>query len=127
MLTEGSASIVSKVERNQLNNHHIEVLVFHDGRAVVLSSSAIGIYRDRTSVLDPLGNGLINLVEIPQAYCFQEAEAPWVQEHRAGFVRLHNGMSLLILPNDIRLYRNNNDALHNTNPIITIGFEAESG
>ncbi len=126
MLTEGSASIVSKIERTQFNDRHIEILVFHDGRAVALSSSAIGIYRDRTSVLDPLGNGLVNLVEIPQAYCFQESAAPWIQEHRAGFVKLHKGMSLLILPNDIRLYRNNDDALHNTNPIITIGFETES-
>ncbi len=126
MLQEGSASIVKDVETTRLNNRHIEIMTFHDGRAIALSSNAVGIYRDRATVLDPLGNGLINLVDIPKQYCFHENDAPWVQEHKAGFVQLHKGLSLLILPNDIRLYRNKDDALRNTNPILTIAFDSKT-
>ncbi len=126
MLQEGSASIVKEVETTRINNRHIEIMIFHDGRAVALSSKAIGIYRDRDAVLDPLGNGLINLVDMPKEYCFQEDDAPWIQAHQAGFVKLHKELSLLILPNDIRLYRNNDDALRNTNPIISIPFDVHA-
>ncbi|MFL0801273.1 MAG: hypothetical protein K6L80_12530 [Agarilytica sp.] len=125
MLQEGSASVVKEVATTQRNNRHIEMMIFHDGRSVALFSDAIGIYRDRDAVLDPLGNGLINIVALPKEYYFEESEAPWVQAHRAGFVQLYKGLSLLILPNDIRLYRNSHDALRNTDPIIQIPFDTE--
>ncbi len=120
MLSEGNSDLISSVERSYIKGQYMELLVLFDGRVIALSSSAIALYRDTASVADELGNGLIQLCEIPQLHALDKQSTPWVSQCTAGFVGLHNGMALLILPKDVRLYCDNSSALRNENPILAM-------
>lgn len=120
MLNEGTSDLIASVERSQIKGQYMELLVLFDGRVIALSSSAIALYRDTASVADALGNGLTQLCEIPQVHALDKQSTPWVSQVTAGFVGFHNGMALLILPNDVRLYCDNASALRNENPILAM-------
>ncbi len=120
MLGEGNSDLISTIERSHIKGQYMELLVLFDGRVIALSSTAIALYRDTESVADALGNGLIQLCEIPQEFSLSKLTTPWVSRHTAGFVGFHSGMVLLILPNDVKLYSDNTSALKNENPILAM-------
>lgn len=113
MLIEGSSDIVQHVHTRELNGHYVELIELHSGQVIALGAHSIALYKSLTAVGDPLGNGLVHSVDIPTTHHLNEDKAPWVQSHTAGFVGLENGMALLILPNDIKLYEGKASALRN--------------
>ncbi len=120
MLIEDSSDIVDSIQAREINGHYVELIALRSGQVIALSAQAITLYRNSAAVGDPLGNGLIHSVDIPAAHHLNEASAPWVQSHSAGFVGLSNAMALLLLPNDIKLYDSKESALHNRAALSTL-------
>lgn len=120
MIIEGSANLVKRVETLTLQSQYIEALILQNERVIAISEAAIALFKDFNAMQDPLGNALIVIETIPEEKQFSATTTPWVASHQAGFVELSNGMGLLILPNDVRLYDSKEDALSNTNPIVCL-------
>lgn len=120
MLFEGSSDIIAKHIATTLNNGEAaECLEFHNGKCLVLSQQALGMYKDMASVTDPLGNGRIDTVTLPADEQLSN-DQPWVTETVAGFIGLTNGRALLITPNYVQMFPTKTDALHNRNEIVRL-------
>ena len=113
MLRQGTINVVEKHERRLIKGHEAEVLHLQGGRALVLCQDQIATFKDSESIDDPLGNGMLGIVELPTDIGLAQHAHPWINEHRAGFIGLVNGASMLVLPGAIRLYGSKQDALHN--------------
>lgn len=120
MIIEGNANLVASIEYEDINDQYVEALTFNDGRVLALSANAMALYKNRGCLGDPLGNGLLHITSLPEEGQLKPSDSPWVSTHSAGFVGLSNGMALLILPREIRIYRNNQDALHNHNALASL-------
>ncbi len=120
MIIEGSANLVNRLETLSLQSQYVEALVLQNGRVIAISESAIALFKDFDTMQDPLGNSLLAIEAIPEAHQFECSASPWVSKHQAGFVEFSNGMGLLILPNDVRLYANRHDALKNHDAIVCL-------
>lgn len=121
MIIEGSSNIIDHVERSEINSQTLELLHLVDNKVIVLSANTIALYRDATSVSDPLGNGLIGMASI-EGHSLEMAE-PVVVEHKSGYVGLAKDQVLLILPNAIKLFQNKVDALQGANAICMLDLE----
>lgn len=119
-MQEGRVNVVSSVSTSQVNGQYIELLNLYDGRVVALSCNAIALYKNTDAVQDILGNGCLQIAEIPENHQLDSGLTPWVKETNAGYVGLNNDMVILILPNDIRLYLNKKDALNNFKAIASL-------
>lgn len=122
MQKEGSSNIIETVNCTQLGGHYVEILQFFNGKALVLDQHAIAIYKSAEAVADPLGNGLIDCVDMTGKPWLSVEDAPWVLSHRAGFIGLKKDLCLLILPQDIRVYTSKQDALLNKNVVASLGI-----
>lgn len=120
MIIEGSANLVNRVETLTLQAQYVEALILQNGRVIAISETAIALFKDYHTMQDPLGNSLLALETIPESHTFDLSAIPWVATHQAGFVEFSNGMGLLILPNDVRLYANKQDALKNNAAIVCL-------
>jgi len=123
MLLEGNTNIVKSVERGQRAGEVIELLEFFSGHALVISCRQFGFYKNKNAVSDPLGNGLIDMADIPVQYQLNIEHEQWTTEHSSGFIGLSNHCTLLILPTAIRLYASKSDALRNRNPIVELSLQ----
>lgn len=125
MLLEGTSNIVEQVEQipAQGEKNRRELLHFHTGQVLAIDSDTLAFYRDRGSIDDPLGNGLIGYASLPQDQQLSFDSETWVATHASGFVGLYNGFVILILPNEARLYASNEDALRNTSPICRLALQ----
>lgn len=93
------------------------LLHFHHGQVLRIGYDAVALYRDRSCVDDPLGNGVIGHELIPSALCPNFfAESGFVHEQKAGFISLHGGAVLFIRPDGIALYDDAQSALQNRHP-----------
>ncbi|VUD59118.1 hypothetical protein TDB9533_02595 [Thalassocella blandensis] len=121
MLLEGSSDIVRHIERSVINAQQIEILHLSNSTVLVIGEKSLALYKDSRSISDPLGNGLIQLVNI-ENFSF-DIDHPVVLEHRAGYVGLAREQVLLILPNAVKLFRSKSDALQGANSICTLPLE----
>ncbi len=102
----------------------VNLLDFHTGAVVMVSAVAVGLYRDRAALEDPLGNGTLGYEAIPEPL-----QPPWVpelghvREQLAGFVGLTSGAVLFIRPDGIGLYPDNEAALRNRDCQWLLEFE----
>ena len=64
----------------------VNLLHFHQGMVLLIGADAVGLYRDRRAVEDPLANGLVGL---------------------------RSGAAMFIRPDGVALYASSLDALHN--------------
>lgn len=103
--------IIDSVERPA------SLLHFHYGQVLRIAHDAVALYRDRVSVDDPLGNGVIGHELIP-AHLYPDffAASGFVREQKAGFISLHGGAVLFIRPDGIALYDDAQSALQNRHP-----------
>jgi hypothetical protein len=103
----------------------VNLLHFHRGMVLMVASSAVGLYRDRDAVEDPLGNGLIGFEPIPESLQAEpDPEHAQVLKQTSGFVGLCSGAVLFVRPDGIALYANGQDALHNRERFWLIPFES---
>lgn len=99
------------------------LLHFHRGQVLRIGSDSVALYRDRTAVDDPLGNGVVGHELIPHTITLRfEPDTGFIEQQRAGYVGLHGGAVLFIRPDGIALYNNAQDALRNQHAHWLIPF-----
>lgn len=121
MLLEGSSDIIRHIERSVINSQQLEVLHLSNSKVLVIGETTLALYKNSRSIADPLGNGLIQMMNI-ENFSF-DIQNPVVLEHRAGYVGLAKDQVLLILPNAVKLFRSKTDALQGANSICTLPLE----
>lgn len=92
----------------------VNLLYFHHHMVLMISAEAVGLYRDRQALTDPLGNGVLGfeLIPPPMRPDWYE-EQGFVREQIAGFVGLTSGAVLFIRPDGVALYPDGPSALRN--------------
>jgi hypothetical protein len=116
MVIEGNSDIIKHCEfKAELK---CQWLVFRNDMVLVVSEDFMALYKNEASIGDPLGNGLKSMVELPKTIGGQGEG--FVKSYAAGFVGLVDGKAILITPNDIQLFSNSQDALHNQNEIARL-------
>lgn len=124
MLFYGSSDIVSELESRPLNDGQpAERVHLKGGPVLVLSTSALALYKDASAPDDPLGNGLLALAKLDDAHQLTPQEGRFVSDHRAGYIGLCDGQAVLVTPVAIVLYANRDDALRNRNALARLAFE----
>ncbi|HCG79823.1 MAG TPA: hypothetical protein DE015_11540 [Oceanospirillales bacterium] len=93
-----------------------------NGNALVISPGSIALFRRPGDCTNPLAGGLVRSEALSEALLLQP---PFIEEHRAGFVGLTDGLALLIGLNDVRMYPNRNDALRNQNMICELSLAVD--
>jgi len=120
MLIEGSSDIIVRCEFKA--DSQTQWLTFRNGFVLVLQPQAMALYKDAQSINDPLGNGLKAIVDVDAQQTLAVNESGFVSEFSAGFVGLVDDKAILITPNDIQLFPNKLDALHNRNEITRLAL-----
>jgi len=120
MVIEGSSDIIVRCEFK--DDNQAQWLTFRNGFVLVLQPQAMALYKDESSIHDPLGNGLKAIVDINEDNKLALKDSGFVSEYSAGFVGLVDDKAILITPNDIQLFENKTDALHNRNEITRLAL-----
>lgn len=121
MVIEGSSDIIVRCEfLHDHTDQPAQWLTFRNGFVLVIQSTFMALYKHIESINDPLGNGLKAMVDIPSEQVLAFSEQGFVAEFSAGFVGLVGEKAILITPNDIQLFPNKLDALHNRNEIVRL-------
>lgn len=97
-----------------------EALLLNGGPALVLKPDAIALYRSLEALFDPLQSACMAYTELPEGHKLAWHQNQIMQEHKAGYIGLHDGRVLLITPNNIRLYHDKHSALHHIEPIAEL-------
>ncbi len=118
MIIEGDSDIITRCE--WLPEVARQQLTFRNGNVLVLSESVMAFYKSAAAIDDPLGNGLLDMVDLPEA--LSANEQGFVVSYRAGFVGLADDKALLITPNDIQLFPNKECALRNQQEIARLAL-----
>lgn len=116
--------IVARHETRNLDQRGpVNLLHFHQGMVLMVSATAVGLYRDAKALEDPLGNGALGYEAIPESLqSVWQPELGYVADQRAGFVGLQSGAVLFIRPDGIALYDDGAAALRNRTPYWLIPF-----
>lgn len=121
MLLEGSSDIILRCEYLDSGSYAgTQRLTFRNGFVLVLSVDCLALYKTEASISDPLGNGLKAMAELESSVRLEKGERGFVSTFSAGFVGLIDNKAILITPNDIQLFSNNKDALHNQNELARL-------
>ena len=110
--------IVARTEVRDLpGKGQVDLLHFHQGQVLLISTEAVGVYRNEAALVDPLGNGVLGYQSLPDSIRPEpNANGSVVEDQRAGCVRLASGAVLFIRPDGVALYNNGEDALRNQSP-----------
>lgn len=123
MVIEGNSDIIVRCEYfADSESGPCQWLTFRNGFVLVIQNHFMALYKDAQAINDPLGNGLKAMVDIPQEAQLSPSDSGFVQEFSAGFVGLSGEKAILITPNDIQLFPNKLDALHNRNEIVRLAL-----
>lgn len=121
MVIEGNSDIIVRCEFfTDGIAGQCQWLTFRNGFVLVIHQTFMALYKNADSMNDPLGNGLKVMVDIPQNQTLKPTEHGFVKEFSAGFVGLVDDKAILITPNDIQLFPNKLEALHNRNEIVRL-------
>ncbi|MEP5231179.1 hypothetical protein [Alcanivorax sp.] len=102
---------------------NVTLLHFHQGMVLLVGEDAVGLYRDRVAIDDPLANGVIGYETIPPSLQPQwSEECGFVHEHQSGFVGLNGGGAIFIRPDGVALYPSGMHALQNRDMSWLIPF-----
>ncbi len=122
MILEGNSEIIQHCKTVNLKANVLATIVeFTNGTCLVITCNNIAIYKDLCSTEDPLGNGLIDQVDIPE-FQTPDFETGFVKSYQAGFIKLIDERAILIMPSHIQLFSSNIDALNNQNEIAKLNF-----
>lgn len=121
MISEFSSDIVIETHRaNTPAGEPVELLVFRNRLTLAVSAGALAVYRSPEFFGDPLGNGLVDSVDLPVGGELIEKEGRLVAGIQSGCVNLMDDKVLLILPNEVRLYPDGEAALRNRAPLVSL-------
>ena len=112
--------IIAEIFCQTINGQSAELIQLHNGLIIALSSNALTCYKNRQSIGDPLGNGLLSSTAIPANHLIHFEAERCIAQHRSGYVGLTDGKALLIAPFHIRLYPSNHDGLRGLNCIAEL-------
>lgn len=124
-----SSSVIARQEIAEIAPRgQVNLLHFQNDLVLMVSSEAVGLYRDVAAVADPLGNGALGYEIIPHHLrsAFND-ENGYIRDAVAGFVGLHSGAALFIRPDGVALYPDNQSALHNRDMQWLIPFPPAGG
>ena len=100
----------------------IEALTLINQQILVLSHNALSLYVNLAAIDDPLGNGLLHSVALPDNHALVSQYARFMALHRAGMVGLFDDKVILITPNDIQLFPSRLAALKNEQEIARLNL-----
>ncbi len=123
MIFGPSDLVTNSVTFTLSNGEPAEQLSLRGGSVLVISATALALYKDEAAVGDPLGNGLIALTDLSQASPLTHRDGHFMTEHRAGYIGLHGERMLLITPVAIQLFDDRLDALQNRNERARLPLE----
>ncbi|MGB2248679.1 MAG: hypothetical protein ACPH3N_13450 [Alcanivorax sediminis] len=117
-------TIIENQENLTLNGRgNVTLLHFHQGMVLLVGEDAVGLYRDRIAIDDPLANGVIGYESIPAPLQPRWGEeCGYVREHQSGYVGLNEGGVIFIRPDGVALYPCGPDALQNRHMSWLIPF-----
>ncbi len=96
---------------------HYTYLPIEDGKCLAVFQEYIGLYKNLDAVNDPLGNGLLALIEIPDYlkpyWRLNDQTYGYVTHMQGGCLFLTSGAIVLVKPNKLQLFETANNALHN--------------
>ncbi|MBZ2187738.1 hypothetical protein K8B33_01385 [Alcanivorax sp. JB21] len=93
---------------------NVNLLYFHHEMVLMISAAAVGLYRNRAALDDPLGNGVLGYEVIPPGMApAWQPECGFVREQASGYVGLTSGAVLFIRPDGVALYPDGMAALRN--------------
>ena len=114
MLLQNTSDLITQVTQETLaSGQPVDAALLINGTVLVIGADALALYRTREQISDPLGNGLIRSVVLPQP--LEPDNGRFLLEHKAGYVGLAGGRVILITLNDVQLFDSKNDALRNQN------------
>lgn len=89
--------------------------------------SYVGLYKSALMVDNPLGNGLLCLLELPDAMQSEwNNKTGYIAKVQGGCIILNSQAIVLLKPNTIELYSNGLDALHGRNSLSVVDIPATS-
>ena len=125
MILENSSDIIESHKTISLQDGaSADLLTLFNGKCIVLCQNALAVYKDEASVLDPLGNGLIDHTAIPGDAELTTATETYVTEYKAGYIGLADNKALLITPNHIQLFPDKTAALYNKDEICRLDLSS---
>jgi len=119
-----SNSIIAEIHSDTINNQPCELIHLHNDLVIALSDAALGCYRNRESIHDPLGNGLVSFSSLGPDDHIQFHDGRCITTYSGGYVGLVDGKALLITPFKVRLYPSNHDGLRGLNCIAELELPA---
>ena len=123
MISEHSSEIVSELRQGTApSGEPVELLVFGNDLTLAVSARTLAVYRHPDQFGDPLGNGLVNSVQLPDDLSLRAEDGRLIAGIQSGCVNLLDGRVLLILPNEARLYPDPPSALHNRGVLASIAL-----
>jgi hypothetical protein len=123
MIYGPSDLIINSATLTLNNDEPAEKIWLRGGSILVISATALALYRDEAALSDPLGNGLIALADLPEQAPLKHDQGHFMSEHRAGYIGLQGDRLLLITPVAIQLFDDRQDALHNRNERARLPLE----
>lgn len=100
------------------NGEQVEALELINQQILVLAKNGLSLYRDLSSIEDPLANGLLHSASLSDDFSLCSEEGRFMQMNRSGVVGLFDEKVILITPNDIQLFPNRACALKNQDEIV---------
>lgn len=119
MLIETSSDLIrSVVSARTAAGVPVSAATLINDCVLTVSADGLSLFRSLKDISDPLGNGLLHAVSIPESFVMPTDLVDYILDHRAGYVGLVEGKVLLIGLNDVRMFSNSSDALRNRNEIV---------
>ena len=116
-----SSDIIKSVTTLQLKNaEKAQALEFHDGKCLILSSSAIAFHKSLASFEDPLSDSCLGYAELAHEHHLNWVDEILVEEYASGYIGLKDQRVILITPNAIQLFPGKNQALRNQQHVAQI-------
>ncbi|GLQ32767.1 hypothetical protein [Litoribrevibacter albus] len=123
MIHQHSSNIIQANSQITLSNGApAETLVFHNELTLVISEHTLAMFKSQQQVNDPLGNGLIDSVQLEGDSTLKIENDRLIKNYQSGFVGLVDGKAILITPNVIQLFPSSNDALRNQNELARLNL-----
>ncbi len=119
MLLNESELILEVIESKTIRNEPVVIAMLRGGKALAVSRDTIALYKDLSSIDDPLGGGLIGMADIPERARWQ-SEVPTITSYRSGLITFNDKKVIFITPKSFRLYANSQDALHNVHLVCEL-------
>lgn len=120
----GTSDIIDSVDTTQLDSGiPAQLLIFRDGKVLVLTSDALALHNSKAGFEDPLSSSLLGYAELADTEQLVWKNDTIISEYKSGYVGLADERAILISPYAIQLFPNKTQALYNKDCIAQILLE----